>query len=243
MIARIAALAALALFAAPAAAQTSKPQPQAKPPAQTPQAQPSKPPEPEPDLAYGAFQRGRYITAFAEAMKRIEQKSDVKAMTLVAELYADGLGLRLARNLHRYTHGPYAGLFARRTEVATDGRMVVWDVRDLPDDLEAAGLYLLADALWTLALWAIVTGAIQRPDSAWRLAAVAALGAVSAVAVERVALADGRWTYNALMPIVPILDVGLWPVAQMTILPVITVWLARARPTRPPASDPTGRLA
>ncbi len=89
------------------------------------------------------------------------------------------------------------------------------------------------DALWTLALWAIATGAIRRPDSAWRLAAVAALGAVSAVAVERVALADGRWTYNALMPIVPIVDVGLWPVAQMTILPLITVWLARAWPNAP----------
>ena len=89
------------------------------------------------------------------------------------------------------------------------------------------------DALWTLALWAIVTGAIQRRNSAWRFTAVAALGAVSAVAVERVALADGRWTYNAFMPIVPIVDVGLWPVAQMAILPVITVWLARARPNAP----------
>ncbi len=89
------------------------------------------------------------------------------------------------------------------------------------------------DALWTLALWAIVTGAIQRPYSAWRLPTVAALGAVSAVAVERVALADGRWTYNALMPIVPIVAVGLWPVAQMAILPAITVWLARARPNAP----------
>ena len=89
------------------------------------------------------------------------------------------------------------------------------------------------DALWTMALWAIVPGANRRPDSAWRLTTVAALGAVSAVAVERVALADGRWTYNALMPIVPIVDVGLWPVAQMAILPVITVWLARARPNAP----------
>ena len=89
------------------------------------------------------------------------------------------------------------------------------------------------DALWTLALWAIVTGAIQRRNAAWRFTAVAALGAVSAVAVERVALADGRWTYNAFMPIVPIVDVGLWPVAQMAILPVITVWLARARPNAP----------
>ena len=85
------------------------------------------------------------------------------------------------------------------------------------------------DALWTLALWAIVTGLIHRQGAAWRFTALAAFGAVSAVAVERVALADGRWKYNALMPIVPIVDVGLWPVAQMTILPVITVWLARVR--------------
>jgi hypothetical protein len=97
------------------------------------------------------------------------------------------------------------------------------------------------DALWTLALWFLVTGAMQRADPAWRLTTVAVLGAVSAVALDRVALADGRWTYNALMPLVPIVDVGLWPVAQMTILPVITVWLARARPTPRPPGDPAGR--
>ena len=84
--------------------------------------------------------------------------------------HADGLGLRLARNLHRYTHGPYAGLFARRTEVATDGRMVVWDVRDLPDDLEAAGLYLLADALWTLARRRRADRTLV-VDEAWKLVA------------------------------------------------------------------------
>ena len=35
-----------------------------------------------------------YRTAFAEATKRVEEKNDVKAMTLLAELYADGLGVR-----------------------------------------------------------------------------------------------------------------------------------------------------
>ncbi len=119
----------------------------------------------------------------------------------------------------------------------------IWEATHAAAYVESTGPFLYrlrhclpmagTDALWTLALWAIATGAIRRPDSAWRLAAVAALGAVSAVAVERVALADGRWTYNALMPIVPIVDVGLWPVAQMTILPLITVWLARAWPNAP----------
>ena len=51
-------------------------------------------PTEEPDLAYGAFQRGLYVAAFREATRRIEQKSDTKAMTLLGELYADGLGVR-----------------------------------------------------------------------------------------------------------------------------------------------------
>src|ERR1700738_2736647 len=46
-----------------------------------------------PDLAYGAYQRGYYLTAFAIATRRVEDKSDVKAMTLLGELYANGYGV------------------------------------------------------------------------------------------------------------------------------------------------------
>jgi hypothetical protein len=95
------------------------------------------------------------------------------------------------------------------------------------------------DAVWTLTLWAFVSALWCRADGHVRSrVALAALGATTAMVVEWAALAEGRWTYNALMPIVPIVGVGLWPVAQMAILPVITVWLARARPTRPPAGNP-----
>ena len=37
------------------------------------------------DVAYGAFQRGQYITAFNEASKRAPQ-NDASAMTLLGEL-------------------------------------------------------------------------------------------------------------------------------------------------------------
>jgi len=48
-----------------------------------------------PDLAFGAFQRGYYVTAMREAMKRVESNpNDGAAMTLIAELYAQGLGVR-----------------------------------------------------------------------------------------------------------------------------------------------------
>ena len=43
-------------------------------------------------LAYGAFQRGLYLTALAEASERAQQ-NDPAAMTLLGELYANGLGV------------------------------------------------------------------------------------------------------------------------------------------------------
>src|SRR5215510_6661277 len=44
------------------------------------------------DIAYGAFQRGFYMTAFNEATKRA-QEHDPAAMTLLGEIYAQGLGV------------------------------------------------------------------------------------------------------------------------------------------------------
>ncbi len=47
-----------------------------------------------PDAAYGAFQRGLYITAYQLALPRA-QAGDGAAQTLVAEILAQGLGVRL----------------------------------------------------------------------------------------------------------------------------------------------------
>lgn len=115
----------------------------------------------------------------------------------------------------------------------------IWEATHAAAYVESTGPFLYrlrhclpmagTDALWTLALWGVATGVWWRADSrAPRLATLAALGAVTAIVVEWAALADGRWTYNALMPIVPGVNVGLWPVAQMTVLPVIAVALAAA---------------
>src|SRR5262249_58337011 len=64
----------------------------------------------EPDIAYGAFQRGYFLTAFHEATKRVNAGGDPKAMTLLGELYANGLGvpnndLEAARS-HKLTADP-----------------------------------------------------------------------------------------------------------------------------------------
>ena len=49
---------------------------------------------PNSDLAFGAYQRGFYTTAMSEATKRVKRNPhDGPAMTLIGELYAQGLGV------------------------------------------------------------------------------------------------------------------------------------------------------
>lgn len=45
------------------------------------------------DIAFGAYQRGFYLTAFKEAEKRALNDKDPIAMVLLAELYQEGLGI------------------------------------------------------------------------------------------------------------------------------------------------------
>ena len=47
------------------------------------------------DLAFGAYQRGFYITAFREAMKRVSANpKDAAAMTLIGEIYREGYAVK-----------------------------------------------------------------------------------------------------------------------------------------------------
>ena len=57
-------------------------------------------------------------------------------------------------------------------------------------------------------------------------------GMAVAVAIEMQALAWNRWSYNALMPVIPGLGVGLVPVVQMMILPPLVFYLTRWRLVR-----------
>jgi len=55
------------------------------------------------------------------------------------------------------------------------------------------------------------------------------------VAVELEALATGRWSYNDLMPLVPLLRVGLTPAAQMPALMIPILWLSHRLARRDPS--------
>jgi len=113
----------------------------------------------------------------------------------------------------------------------------VWETMHAVAFVESSGTFAfrlwhclpmaVVDAGWTLGLWLAVGGlaASPRRSGVWRLTALGVLGALTGVALELFALAAGRWTYNSLMPIVPVIGVGLWPVLQMAMLPVVTVRL------------------
>ncbi len=59
------------------------------------------------------------------------------------------LGLRLAR----YTEGSLAGLFANHTNVPLDSHLLVWDIFEMRGDLRPVGIFLIADWLWTQAIY------------------------------------------------------------------------------------------
>lgn len=67
-------------------------------PADVPDATTNVAKDPNVDLAFGAYQRGFYATAMREAMKRVgANPKDGPAMTLVGELYQQGLGVNASK--------------------------------------------------------------------------------------------------------------------------------------------------
>jgi len=81
------------------------------------------------------------------------------------------------------------------------------------------------DTVWSMVLMVAVQRSLARAPRWVVWTSLAAAGAVSATFVEWRALSTGRWTYTSLMPRLPVVLVGLWPVLQMTIIPACVLWL------------------
>ena len=98
-------------------------------------------------------------------------------------------------------------------------------VRDWPWPVAAVhcSIATAGDALVTLAIYGLGALASGRPRwgiaPRWNVYVTAViLGGLSALTLEWRALATGRWSYSDLMPIVPGLQVGLWPFLQLPFL-------------------------
>ena len=66
----------------------------------------------------------------------------------------------------------------------------------------------------------------QRRSFMWPWAAIVAAGALLAIIVETVGLGGGRWSYTPGMPTLPGSRLGILPILQMTVIPVVTAWVA-----------------
>jgi type IV secretory pathway VirB4 component len=69
---------------------------------------------------------------------------------LAAELESadDGTAAELAARLAPYVTGSYQGLFNGPTTTRPDGHLIVFSLRDLPEETRAVGVLLALDAIW-----------------------------------------------------------------------------------------------
>ncbi|MBI3332082.1 DUF87 domain-containing protein [Candidatus Peregrinibacteria bacterium] len=57
-------------------------------------------------------------------------------------------GENMAKILQKYTEGSYAGLFDQKTNVELDKQMVVFQIRDLEEQLRPIAIYIVLNFLW-----------------------------------------------------------------------------------------------
>ena len=146
---------------------------------------PSVPTNAKLDLAYGAYQRGLYLTAFREAAARLDRDpDDAAAMTLLGELYNQGLAVRQdpAQAAQWYKLAANRGdahAMASLALMATDGRGITKDLVQARDWLEKAAAKDEATACYNLALLLINSGSeaeIARAAQLLKVAASAEIG-------------------------------------------------------------------
>jgi len=83
-------------------------------------------------------------------------------------LHMGGTGPQLAQRLRKYTTGTFAGIFSQQSNVEINNSMVVFNIRDLEDELRPVAMYIVLSHIWN------ITRSDQRKrmlivDEAWQL--------------------------------------------------------------------------
>ncbi len=63
-------------------------------------------------------------------------------------LHMGGTGPQLAQRLRKYTTGTFAGLFSQQSNMDINNAMVVFNVRDLEDELRPVAMYIVLNYIW-----------------------------------------------------------------------------------------------
>lgn len=83
-------------------------------------------------------------------------------------LHMGGTGPQLAQRLRKYTSGTFAGIFSQQSNININNPMVVFNIRDLEDELRPVAMYIVLNYIWNK------TKSDQRKrilvvDEAWQL--------------------------------------------------------------------------
>lgn len=63
-------------------------------------------------------------------------------------LHMQGTGPGMAQRLRKYTSGTFAGIFSQQSNVDINNNMVVFNIRDLEDELRPVGMYIILNHIW-----------------------------------------------------------------------------------------------
>lgn len=63
-------------------------------------------------------------------------------------LHMGGTGPQLAQRLRKYTSGTFAGIFSQPSNVNVNNPMVVFNIRDLEDELRPVAMYIVLNHIW-----------------------------------------------------------------------------------------------
>jgi type IV secretory pathway VirB4 component len=108
--------------------------------------------EPPDAAARAALDQG-IMACYHQAGITADPRTWARPAPLLADLaaalrLAGGAGAGLAAGLVPFTEGTHSQMFAGPATTRPDGHLITWSLRDLPDELKAAGTLLTLDAIW-----------------------------------------------------------------------------------------------
>ncbi|MBR3319219.1 DUF87 domain-containing protein [Candidatus Saccharibacteria bacterium] len=83
-------------------------------------------------------------------------------------VHMEGTGPQLAQRLRKYTSGTFAGIFSQQSNVDINNQMVVFNIRDLEDELRPVAMYIVLSHIWNV-VRAEQKRRLLIVDEAWQL--------------------------------------------------------------------------
>ncbi|MDB5183902.1 MAG: Type secretory pathway VirB4 component-like protein [Candidatus Saccharibacteria bacterium] len=65
-------------------------------------------------------------------------------------IHMEGSGPALAQRLRKYTTGTFAGIFSQQSNIDINNQMVVFNIRDLEDELRPVAMYIVLSHIWNV---------------------------------------------------------------------------------------------